>query len=154
LFDGLGIPRGPGDCLTPAEVDAVLDFYVRLLEAAVAGAAAAFADPVAALHQQVPFRLPPGGADVVVTLSGGGGELVYGHVHGKPLPPTTHYGDLGIDLARRLLGSRLWAAHWRSHMPASAGRATVYGLLRHSTQVSGSTLFLPRPDVLPLTDLP
>jgi ethanolamine utilization protein EutA len=30
----------------------------------------------------------------------------------------------------------------------------VYGLLRHSTAVSGSTLFLPRPEILPLPDVP
>src|SRR5207245_8362175 len=82
------------------------------------------------------------------------GELVYGHLQGKPLPATTYFGDLGIDLAARLLASPTWATHFRSFVPACSGRATVYGLLRHTTQVSGSTLFLPNPAVLPLRDLP
>src|SRR5207248_1535224 len=38
--------------------------------------------------------------------------------------------------------------------PNRVGHATVYGLLQHSTQISGSTLFLPHPEDLPLADLP
>jgi ethanolamine utilization protein EutA len=34
------------------------------------------------------------------------------------------------------------------------GRATAYGLLRHGTRIAGATVFLPRPDILPLEDLP
>ena len=34
------------------------------------------------------------------------------------------------------------------------GRATVYGLAIHSTEVSGATLFLPRKEILPLQDVP
>jgi ethanolamine utilization protein EutA len=154
LFARLAIRKGAGDTLSEAEIKAVLDFYVGLLEAAVAGRAAAFQDPVARLHQQVPFGLPAEAVGAVVTLSGGVGELVYGHLDGRPWPPTTCFGDLGIDLARRLVESPLWAEHLRAGRPASAGRATVYGLLRHSTEVSGSTLFLPRPDLLPLPDVP
>jgi ethanolamine utilization protein EutA len=30
----------------------------------------------------------------------------------------------------------------------------VYGLLHHATEISGSTLFLPRPETLPLSELP
>jgi ethanolamine utilization protein EutA len=82
------------------------------------------------------------------------GELVYAYLHGQPWPATTHYGDLGIDLARRLLQSESLSRHLRSHIPAGGGRATVYGLLRFSTEISGNTLFLPRPDALPLRDLP
>jgi ethanolamine utilization protein EutA len=91
---------------------------------------------------------------VAVTFSGGVGELIYAHIQGNPWPPTTHYGDLGIDLAQRIVASPFWSEHLHTWRPASAGRATVYGLLRHSTEVSGSSLFLPRPEVLPLSDVP
>ena len=154
LFAELGIQKTVGDSLTPAEVDRVLDFYLTLLIASVSGDAEPFKKPVARLHQQVPFRLPPLGAAPVVTFSGGVGELVYSHLSGRPWPTTTYYGDLGIDLAQRLIGVREWADHLRSFVPAGGGRATVYGLLRHSTQVSGNTLFLPNPDLLPLRNLP
>jgi ethanolamine utilization protein EutA len=154
LFAHLGIVRGPGDTLTTAERDAILDYYVSLLVAAATGDTARFDEPVARLHQQVALRLPPDVADVAVTLSGGVGELVYAALRGEPWPPTTHFGDLGIDLARRLLALRPWAERLQKYRPASAGRATVYGLLRHSTAISGNTLFLPRPHGLPLADLP
>jgi ethanolamine utilization protein EutA len=155
LLDHLGVRKGPGDCLSEAEVEAVLDFYLGLLEAAATGAPEPFAGPVAHLHEQVPFRLPAGVGDiaVTVTLSGGVGELVYAHLQGQPWPPTTHFGDLGIDLARRIVRSRLGAGA-KPQAAHLSGRATVYGLLRHSTEVSGSTLFLPRPEILPLADVP
>jgi ethanolamine utilization protein EutA len=154
LLDSLGVHKENSDCLTEAEVDSVLDFYVRLLTAAAAGVPEVFQDPVARLHQQVAFHLPAGNEPALVTLSGGVGELVYGHLQGKPWPPTTHYGDLGIDLARRLVSSAEWGEKLRKYQPASAGRATVYGLLRHNTEISGSTVFLPRPEVLPLEEMP
>jgi ethanolamine utilization protein EutA len=154
LLDHLGIGKGPGDCLSEAEVGAALDFYLGLLEAAVAGETGPFEESVSRLHEQVPFRRPADVGEVIVTFSGGVGELVYAHLDGRPWPATTHFGDLGIDLARRIVAAPAWAGHLRRHRPASAGRATVYGLLRHGTEVSGGTLFLPRPEVLPLADVP
>jgi ethanolamine utilization protein EutA len=154
LFDHLGIARGSGDCLDETQVAAILDFYMNLLESAVAGDKQAFDAPLARLHQQVPFDPPSDVRDVIVTLSGGVGELVYGGREAKRLPSTTFFGDLGIDLAKRLLASTRWKADFDAYVPACAGRATVYGLLVHTTQVSGSTLFLPDPAILPLRDLP
>jgi ethanolamine utilization protein EutA len=153
LLVRLGIRKDAGDILTDAEVDKVLRFYVRLLESVVAGDPTADADPAALLHIRVPLRIPPA-AEPIVTLSGGVGELAYAHLAGRLWPPTTHYGDLGIDLARRLLCSERLGQHLRTHIPVGGGRATVYGLLRHNTEISGSSLFLPRPEVLPLGDLP
>jgi ethanolamine utilization protein EutA len=34
------------------------------------------------------------------------------------------------------------------------GRATVYGLAINSTEISGSSIYLPKPNVLPLHDIP
>jgi ethanolamine utilization protein EutA len=149
----LGIARGPGDVLDAADVEAILDFYLTLLEATVTGDQTAIAQPIARQHQQVALELPDV-RDPIVTVSGGVGELVYGHFAGKPLPSTTFFGDLGIDLAKRLLDSTQWSAHFAELQPACAGRATVYGLLLHTTQISGSTLFLPDPAMLPLRSLP
>ena len=39
-------------------------------------------------------------------------------------------------------------------MPESRGHATVYGLALHHTEISGTTLFLPDSQWLPLKDLP
>lgn len=168
LLEHLGICKGIGDELDDAEVDAILGFFMSLLEAAVSGDRAHFDEPTARLHQQVPFHwraesreravgviglLMGPDSPFAVTISGGVGELVYSYLDGKPWPSTTAFGDLGIDLARRLVASR-WADDLKRYRPASAGRATVYGLLRHSTEISGSTLYLPNPQILPLADLP
>ena len=158
LFEHIEIRKSAGESLTADEVDRVLDFYVMLICAAVRGDVEVFRDPVARLHQQVEFQAPVelvrDDCDCVLTLSGGVGELVYAHLRGRPLPTTTFYGDLGIDLAQRLIAVPEWVDHLRSQVPAGGGRATVYGLLRHATQVSGSTLFLPNPDVLPIRNMP
>ncbi|MGK3968433.1 ethanolamine ammonia-lyase reactivating factor EutA [Sorangium sp. So ce1667] len=151
-FDHLGLHRGPGDALSQAEAEAVVAFHVELLEAAIAGRAEAFAAPAAARHVQVPFALPEGIAAPTLTFSGGVGELIYAGLAGRPLPEPAHHGDLGVDLARAILASPRLCA--RVATPASMGRATAYGLLRHATQLSGATLFLPRPERLPLRDLP
>jgi ethanolamine utilization protein EutA len=154
LFDFLGISKGKGDSLTNGEIQAILDFYLKLLEAAASGAVDGFQDPAAEAHVQVPLRRPVSIGDVAVTFSGGVGELIYRHAQGREWPPTTQFGDLGIDLAQRIASDAAWSKHVRQCRPCSGGRATVYGLLRHSTEVSGSTLFLPRPEVLPLCDVP
>jgi ethanolamine utilization protein EutA len=147
------IRKDVGDVLTDADLAGVLDFYVELLEASVAGDGTAF-DEAARLHEQVPFHLPPEAGEPIVTLSGGVGEMVYAHLRGEPWPATTHFGDLGIDLAQRVLLSKRLSRHLRTHVPAGGGRATVYGLLRFNTEISGSTLYLPRPEALPLPNLP
>ena len=130
----------------------MLDFQVELLEAAVTGRQDPFQSELGRAHVDVPFRLPPAMAPPTLTFSGGVGELLYALRKGHPPPETTSFGDLGIDLATRILASPLLSA--RLLVPESTGRATSYGLLRHLTRLSGSTLYLPRPELLPLTDLP
>jgi ethanolamine utilization protein EutA len=131
LLARLRIAKGPGDSLAEAEIAAVLDDQVSRLEAAVTEMSV------------------PGAA---LCFSGGVGELVYARRRGDPPLPPGHYGDLGGELAARIVASEVLSR--RVLVPASAGRATSYGLLRHSTQVSGTTLFLPSPEVLPLVDVP
>lgn len=86
-----------------------------------------------------PLRLPA--RPDLVTCSGGVSEYVFGR-EGR------RYGDrgpeLGLELARRL-----------SLSPLPEGiRATVIGASQFSVQVSGSTVHVSRPDVLPLRNLP
>ena len=154
LFARLGLHKNVGDDLAEHDRTLLLDLCVDLLEAAVAGARDVLLAPSLRDIEQLPFILPPDAGDPIITLSGGIGELVYAHVHGAPWPATTQFGDLGIDLARRIVQSERLGRDLRTFIPAGGGRATVYGLLRHNTEISGSTLFLPRPDLLPLTELP
>ena len=152
LFAALGIAARPGSSLAPEAVSAVLDFQVELLEAAVTGRQEPFQSEIGRAHVDVPFRLPQAMAPPSLTFSGGVGELLYALRKGHPPPEKTSFGDLGIDLATRILASPVLSA--RLLVPESTGRATSYGLLRHLTRLSGSTLYLPRPELLPLTDLP
>jgi ethanolamine utilization protein EutA len=154
IFEHLKITKTVGHSLTVDEVNAFLDLQMAWLEAMVSGRREPFDTGVGKLHEQAPLRLPAGLPPLMVTISGGVGELLYAKVRGEPWPGTTAFGDLGVDLARRLLQSSPWADDFHKHAPASCGRATVYGLLRHSTQVSGSTVFLADTSHLPLRDVP
>lgn len=82
-----------------------------------------------------------------VTLSGGVGELAAALSSGG----TAEFDDLGPELARALLASPLLAAG--ANAP-DAGQATVWGLTLHSTTLSGATVLVPRPDLLPRRDVP
>ncbi|MBI3821721.1 MAG: ethanolamine ammonia-lyase reactivating factor EutA [Planctomycetes bacterium] len=154
LFVHLGIGKGPGDDLSAADVDAFLTLNVRLLEAVCSGDRTLLEIPAVQRLEQVRFDMAMDILDSAVTFSGGVGELIYRHLQGEPWPATTHYGDLGIDLAQRIAAAPVWAESLRRFRPGSGGRATVYGLLRHATEVSGSTLFLGSPHLLPLADMP
>ncbi|MGH7135979.1 MAG: ethanolamine ammonia-lyase reactivating factor EutA, partial [Pirellulales bacterium] len=79
---------------------------------------------------------------------------VYRAALGEALPGTTAYGDLGIDLAQRVCQSPLLARSLTSHIPAALGRATMLGLAIHHVELSGTTLYLPDPALLPLAELP
>lgn len=162
LFAALGISAGPGDDLPPDDLTRILDWYLDLLGRAVEGRAdrAHPADRPTLDHVQVPLPLPlpptfyGDVSEKQVTLSGGVGELVYAAARGAAPPGITPYGDLGVDLAHRLLTHPTWARHWRASLPEGGGRATVAGLLRHATRISGTSIHLPAPSLLPLTDLP
>jgi len=148
----LGIQRGVGDRLSATEADGVAGFLVDNLGAIVAGEEV---DEVFCAHgARRRFVAEPQAREAVVTFSGGVGELVYAHRAGAPWPTTTAFGDLGIDLARQIVAAPWAAGRSGPFTPASVGRATAWGLLRHATEVSGSTLFLPKPQLLPLSDLP
>jgi ethanolamine utilization protein EutA len=160
LIAELGLTVATGSEPAPRDLAAVLDFYVNLLEAVVTGRPLPPPEKAARQHCQAEFTPPTdsrsgqANLDPVITLSGGVGELAYRHAQGEPLPETTAFGDLGIDLARRICESHILGRDLRTHVPAGLGRATVHGLTVHSTEVSGTTLFLPCPEILPLTDLP
>ena len=81
-----------------------------------------------------------------VTFSGGVSEYVYGN-------ESRNFGDLGI-----LLGKAVRAGASRIEAPIETSeqgiRATVIGAGQYTLQVSGSTIFISRPDLLPLRNLP
>ena len=154
IMDHLKISKKAGECLQPAERDSILNFYLMMLEAIVSGKGDFTEDHTAKALTQIPFTTKGFEKNPVITFSGGVGELIYRYSMGLPLPGTTHFGDLGIDLARCIVASPILSASLANYIPENMGRATVYGLAIHSTEISGSTLFLPRQKVLPLKDFP
>lgn len=154
LLHELGIRKELGEHLTESERERILAYYIDVLEALVEGRHALFDSPVGKLTEQIPFTLPKYTGEVAVTFSGGVGELLYRHLAGEALPGTTYYGDLGIDLAQAIAASPKLVRNAHHLLPENRGRATVYGLTLHSTEISGSTLYLPQPQILPLKDIP
>lgn len=122
------------------DVDAVVARLVRALEDVVLGREV---DP---MLLDVPIAVP---RDARVVLSGGVGELVYAGGESGP----GRFGDLGGELASAILASDILGAHVRELVPEHRGRATVYGVALHATEVSGATVHVD-PHALPLRDLP
>jgi ethanolamine utilization protein EutA len=85
--------------------------------------------------------LPGGTEPDRVTFSGGVSEYVYGRER-------RHRGDLGLALGRAL------APLARGAPPPQGIRATAIGASQFTVQVSGDTMWLSRPDLLPLRGLP
>lgn len=154
LAGALEVDARPGEEMPEAARSRVLDAFISALEAMASGAQDFFATPPGSLLAQVPFTPGTLPADTVLAFSGGVGELVYRLAAGEAVPGTTHYGDLGIDLARRIVASPRLSRHLRSHVPEHRGRATVYGITLHATEVSGTSVHLPDAAWLPLRDLP
>jgi ethanolamine utilization protein EutA len=122
----------------------VVTRLTRALEDLVAGGDV---DP---LLVDVPLDVPAGAR---VVLSGGVGELVYARAAGAPAGEPGRFGDLGGELAEAILASSVLGAHVRDLVPEHRGRATVYGVALHATEVSGATIHVDAAR-LPLRDLP
>ena len=154
LLRTLGIDERLGNELDRRQVDTVLNWYIQALLAIVEGDTAFFTSELGQQIEQIPLNLSVLPDACAVTFSGGVGELLYRHLDGQALPGTTYYGDLGIDLALAIAATPRLVRDTQRLVPENRGRATVYGLTLHNTEISGTTLFLPRPHVLPLKDLP
>jgi ethanolamine utilization protein EutA len=154
LAGALGIEARVDEEMPEAARNRLLEAFTDALEALAAGTEAFFATPPGSLLAQAPFAPGPLPADTVLTFSGGVGELVYRLAAGEPVPGTTHWGDLGIDLAHRIVASPTLSRNLRTHVPEHRGRATVYGITLHATEVSGASVYLPEAAWLPLRDLP
>jgi ethanolamine utilization protein EutA len=152
LLESLAIRRSIGEVLSPAEVAAIVDFYIAQLVAAIEGRSVT--EDIAQRHVQAPFALPAiDRGRLAITLSGGVGQLVYRLKLSDVVFPPAEFGDLGGELARGIANCSTIADRllW---VPTGLGRATVLGLMRHSTELSGSTLYLPKPERLPLANVP
>lgn len=103
----------------------------------------------AAGEASVLMRTPPveHGASVdALMFSGGVSEFIYGHERKS-------FGDLGALLAQAIK-ERVERLGLPIHEPAAGIRATVIGASQYTVQVSGSTIYLSPPDVVPIRNIP
>ena len=141
----LGIPLSLGARLTThdrrrlarALADILID-YVSGQEPSEVGRAFLLTEPLV-LNGHRPTAL---------TFSGGVAEYIYGR---EP----TRYGDLGPDLAEALHAAAEQGRLPAQPVPLGEGiRATVLGASQFSVQLSGNTVHISDPTVLPLRNLP
>jgi ethanolamine utilization protein EutA len=91
--------------------------------------------------------LPRTVAPTAVTFSGGVSEYIFGHEQGE-------YGDIAQLLATELTGELSRRTTLPLIDPGQRIRATVIGASQFTVQVSGKTIYLPKPDILPVYNVP
>jgi ethanolamine utilization protein EutA len=143
----LGVDLAAGKKLAPKDrrklVDAMADILVAMVGRGTPDALAS--------RLLVTDGWPKAHAGVkldAITFSGGVAEYIYGR-------ETRRFGDLGPDLAHAIahaiedgdLGAPVWD-------PGHGIRATVTGASQFTVQVSGNTIYISAPDILPLRNLP
>ena len=153
LLDDLSINIAIGETLSEDEVNKIITFYISFLKAIVAGDTDFLSSPITQKQSQVAFIINQNSRPKI-TFSGGVGELLYKISAGEVPATTTYFGDFGIDLAIAISRSTLLSTDLKTCVPEHKGRATVVGLTLYSTEISGNTIYLPKPDCLPLRDLP
>ncbi|HEX6513843.1 MAG TPA: ethanolamine ammonia-lyase reactivating factor EutA [Chloroflexota bacterium] len=116
-----------------------------LLEAASGG-------PLSRLAQELmltpPLRFEDGQRPAAWSFSGGVAEYIYGR-------ETQRFGDLGADLAD-VLHERQQAGAFEAEVlfMGEGIRATVIGASQFTLQLSGNTLHISNPEVLPIRNIP
>jgi ethanolamine utilization protein EutA len=82
-----------------------------------------------------------------ISFSGGVGEYIFGHEN------RTH-GDIAKNLADNVVSQLKTRVSVPVVEPGECIRATVIGASQFTVQVSGKTIYLPNPDVLPVHNIP
>lgn len=139
----LGIDTSPTSLADPAVRQRVAARLARILADYVLDAPR---DPLGAsflLTEPLPRPVAPS----LLTFSGGVSEYIFSL-------EDREYGDIAWPLARELtreLGER---CRFELVDPGQRIRATVIGASQFTVQVSGKTIFLPNPEVLPVHNVP
>src|SRR2546425_735456 len=106
--------------------------------------------PLSPLTRRLMYTAPLADCGLIdiVMFSGGVSEYIYDRERAV-------FGDLGKALGKAVR-SRLASHPLASRLatPLEGIRATVIGAAQYTVQVSGSTIFTPQPDLLPIRNLP
>jgi ethanolamine utilization protein EutA len=103
-------------------------------------------DPLGA-SLQLTELLPRTNAPAALTFSGGVSEYIFSHEDGE-------YGDIAKELATELCAELSRRTPLPLIDPGQRIRATVIGASQFTVQVSGKTIYLPQPNVLPVHNIP
>jgi len=136
----------PTDAATLANPDARRAIAHRL--AAVA-ADYVLGAPIDALGRSLLLTapLPASPAPAAITVSGGVAEYLFGY-------ESRRFGDIAAELAEALREELSRRTDLALIDPGQRIRATVIGASQFTVQVSGKTIHLPRPGVLPVHNVP
>jgi ethanolamine utilization protein EutA len=91
--------------------------------------------------------LPRPVAPTALTFSGGVSEYIFGH-------EADEFGDIAKLLASELTGALSKRTALPLIDPGQCIRATVIGASQFTVQVSGKTIYLPKPGILPVRNVP
>jgi ethanolamine utilization protein EutA len=101
----------------------------------------------AALALTDPLPRPAAAAPALLTFSGGVSEYIFG-------TEQREYGDIAKLLAAELTHQLSRRTGLALVEPGGRIRATVIGASQFTVQVSGKTIYLPDPDILPVHNIP
>lgn len=149
ILDELGMNYRCGQSLHQSDIVTIVTFMVDQLQAICRGFGRS------PRLQQIELHLPTSIRPQRILFSGGVAEILFRYIETGQWPTQTYYGDLGGELARAIAHSDLFDADYlRSILQHLSGRATVYGLALHNTEISGTTVYMSSEDVLPRNNLP
>jgi len=136
-----------GQCLTLAEIQKISDALAESLVSILKGRPNALARELAI--GQLLENLQPD----YVLFSGGVGRLIYEDEDSDDIQDLTRFGDLGPALAKSV--RKAFAREpMKLFKPDETIYATVIGAGVHTTELSGSTIYISDSSILPFRDLP
>lgn len=144
LAEHLGIDLSLGKPLAKASLEALSSAMIQAIMEAARGT------PTSSFARELLILEPLRSEDQfdAILISGGVSEFFYGRETGE-------FGDIGKQLAQDLRSQLLTCfAGTLIETPDQGIRATVIGASQFSAQVSGNTIFIARPEALPLRNVP
>jgi ethanolamine utilization protein EutA (predicted chaperonin) len=141
--DALGVATDPATLADPATREALAQRLAGVMADHILGA------PLDALGTALTLTadLRRSAEPAALTFSGGVSEYIFGR-------ETTEYGDIALPLARALTSELSRRTGLPLIDPGQRIRATVIGASQFTVQVSGKTIFLSDPSILPVHGVP
>jgi ethanolamine utilization protein EutA len=139
----LGIPADPLTLAAAAQRQAIAKKLAAIAADHILG------ESTDALTEQLLLTpaLPRGSAPAAISFSGGVAEYFFGY-------EARDYGDIARPLAEELRAELKRRTALKLIDPGERIRATAIGASQFTVQVSGKTIHLPRPEVLPVHNVP